>query len=320
MLAEIVQMELTVSEQTALAQCEDVIARGLRTFVDVGEALLTIRDRGLYRDYGTFEQYCRDRWGFVASRARQLIAAARIVSNVETVTNVTPGSEGQARPLMSLGPEQQREAWAWAVETAPEGKITGAHVRRVVDVYSGGTSRPHVTHNSGNNEWYTPPEYIEAARRVMGDIDLDPASSEAANETVQAATFYTIENDGLLYDWAGRVWLNPPYASHLIGLFADKLAEHVKRGDVTEACVLVNNATETVWFKALLDVASCVCFIWGRVKFIDAGGKASGAPLQGQALLYIGPNAEAFGLAFSDFGTVLYARAVQEKAGLCIWG
>ena len=173
-------------------------------------------------------------------------------------------------------------------------------------------NRPHVTHNSGNNEWYTPPEYIEAARQVMGDIDLDPASSEIANKTVHAATFYTQEDDGLLYDWTGRVWCNPPYASHLIGLFANKLAEHVKRGDVSEACVLVNNATETAWFNALLDLASCVCFIRGRVKFIDMDGKASGAPLQGQAVLYIGPNAEAFGKAFSDFGRTLYARRDPE--------
>jgi len=174
--------------------------------------------------------------------------------------------------------------------------------------------QPHVTHNSGNNEWYTPPEYIEAARQVMGNIDLDPASSEIANKTVQAATFYTQEDDGLLYDWAcGTCWMNPPYASHLIGLFANKLAEHVKRGDVSEACVLVNNATETAWFNALLDLASCVCFIRGRVKFIDMDGKASGAPLQGQAVLYIGPNAEAFGKAFSDFGRTLYARRDPEQ-------
>jgi len=165
----------------------------------------------------------------------------------------------------------------------------------------------HVSHNSGNNEWYTPPEYIRAARQVMGSIDLDPASSEIANRSVGAATFYTVEDDGLQHDWQGRVWMNPPYASHLIGQFADKLAGHVQRGDVSEACVLVNNATETGWFNTLLDVASCACFIRGRVKFIDQWGNPSGAPLQGQVVLYIGPGAGAFERAFSGFGTVLYA-------------
>lgn len=168
-------------------------------------------------------------------------------------------------------------------------------------------NKPHVSRSTGNNEWYTPPEYIEAARQVMGEIDLDPASSEIANEIVGATTFYTQENDGLQHDWHGRVWMNPPYASNLIGLFTGKLARHVKWGDVPEACVLVNNATETAWFNVLLDIAACVCFIRGRVKFIDAEGNPTGAPLQGQALLYIGPKASAFGQAFSGLGVVLYA-------------
>lgn len=126
--------ELTVTNR--LQQCEVVIEKGLQTFTNVGNALLEIRDSRLYKEtYDTFEDYCRERWGMVASRARQLIAASEIVSNLQSVTNVTllPTTESQTRPLSSLEPEQQLEAWAKAIETAPEGKITAAHVQSVVD-------------------------------------------------------------------------------------------------------------------------------------------------------------------------------------------
>lgn len=159
--------------------------------------------------------------------------------------------------------------------------------------------KPHVAFNSGNNEWYTPADYIEAAREVMGSIDLDPASSDVAQETVRAARYYTAETNGLDKTWSGNVWMNPPYASDLIGLFIDKLIQEMP--NIEQAIVLVNNATETEWFYKLVRHANAVCFPRSRVKFYMPDGK-TGAPLQGQAVIYYGDNPERFADVFSAKG------------------
>ena len=105
---------------------EQVFERGLATFVEVGEALMEIRDRRLYRPnpatrhqgYTNFEDCCRERWGMKRTRADQLIGAAGILKNLTTMV-VAPKNERQVRPLTKLkDPEDQRAAWAAATEKA----------------------------------------------------------------------------------------------------------------------------------------------------------------------------------------------------------
>lgn len=166
--------------------------------------------------------------------------------------------------------------------------------------------RPHVANNSGNNEWYTPAEYIEAARNAMGSIDTDPASNDIANKIVKAGKYYTIETNGLAHDWTGNVWMNPPYSSDLISKFVEKLKE--QRANYNQAIILVNNATETQWFYEIVKIASAVCFPKSRVKFYMPDGK-TGAPLQGQAVLYVGDNYEKF---ISAFGCIGWTAKITE--------
>ena len=159
--------------------------------------------------------------------------------------------------------------------------------------------KPHVFFNSGNNEWYTPPEIIEAVRLAMGSIDLDPASNDIAQKTVKAKTYYTIESNGLDKTWTGNIFMNPPYGADVIGAFISKLVR--ERDNYEQAIVLVNNATETEWFNNLVSIASAVCFPKGRIRYYTPEGKQN-TPLQGQALIYIGEEWEAFITAFSDIG------------------
>lgn len=159
----------------------------------------------------------------------------------------------------------------------------------------------HAQYNSGENEWYTPAEYIAAARDVMGGIDLDPASSALANETVLATRFYAKDDDGLAQRWEGRVWMNPPYSKDLIYPFCDKLAEEYANEHVTQAVVLVNNGNDTAWYARIAELASGLCQPNHRVKFLSPDGKPS-APVQGQLIVYLGDNPEGFAARFLEFG------------------
>ena len=97
-------------------------------------ALLAIRERRLYRaKYATFDYYCRQRWSFTDDYARLLMRGSEVVSNLLPIGNM-PTNEAQVRPLTQLEtPEAQQAAWQQAVETAPGGKITAAHVQSVVN-------------------------------------------------------------------------------------------------------------------------------------------------------------------------------------------
>ena len=103
--------------------------------------------------------------------------------------------------------------------------------------------------------------------------------------------------------------MNPPYAQPLITEFAKAVARKFSSREIEQACILVNNATETEWFRTMAVGAAAICFLEGRVKFLDETLAASGAPLQGQAVIYMGPNCVDFARCFSEVGIVVYLDA-----------
>ncbi len=172
--------------------------------------------------------------------------------------------------------------------------------------------RAHVTNNGGNNEWYTPKDILHRARAALGGFDLDPASSEKANEAVKAKRFFTAEDDGLSQEWPiGRIWMNPPYAQPLCAQFCERFVAEIERGSTGIA--LVNNATETKWFQRLMSAATAICFPQGRIKYLDATGEPKGTPLQGQAILYFGEG-DAFDAAFRGFGVAVLPQGALNIA------
>ena len=147
-------------------------------------------------------------------------------------------------------------------------------------------------------EWYSPERIIEAARTVLGDIDLDPASCPAANRTVRASRFFTLEDDGLHQDWPGRVWLNPPYGGEA-RKFVEHLRDQLDQG-ITTAAVLLTSAVPTgdAWFQRLIRERRPICFI-GRVRYTNAEGVESPS-MHASAVVYFEPEPEQFRDVFEE--------------------
>lgn len=164
----------------------------------------------------------------------------------------------------------------------------------------------HRAQGTGDNEWFTPLEYIEAARQVLSVIDLDPASHEVAQQWIKASQYYLADDNALDRPWYGRVWLNPPYARGLIDAFAAYLLTQIDQGNVSAAIVLTHSYTDTAWFQSLVCAASAICLVRGRIKFIDAAGDPCN-PTQGQAFFYYGPDIKRFAEVFGTFGVVMHS-------------
>lgn len=166
---------------------------------------------------------------------------------------------------------------------------------------------------TGENEWYTPAEYVEYAREALGGIDLDPATSDTAQKTVKAAHYYTAADDGLKLEWHGRVWINPPYSRDLMSKFIDKLVDEYTAGRTQSAIVLTNNSTDTTWFRAAQEACSAICFTDGRIGFYNAADDEISSPTQGQAFFYFGPDPERFADVFAAVGFIVIPRHAVQK-------
>ena len=152
--------------------------------------------------------------------------------------------------------------------------------------------------------WYTPPYLIEATKVVLGEIDLDPASSALANEIVKATAFYDKVTDGLKQHWRGRVWLNPPYDKPLP--WTQKLIAHYQAADISSSIVLMKSDCSPVWARLLGQYSQASCLLSKRVRFLDPNTMEprKGSSDFASRIFYFGDDFDGFDKAFSSLGLV----------------
>ncbi len=219
---------------TRFAHLECIIEGGLRTFVEVGQALLEIRDARLYRQtHPTFEAYCKERWGMSDRHARRQIQAAEIALSFGPMGPLLP-SERHARELAPLKnrPDEMREAW---MDASSNGEPTTQEVREIVARKMG------VHYSSETTEWSTPRELFEILDSEF-KFTLDVC---ATPENAKCPRFFTKEHDGLTQNWSGVCWMNPPYGDEIKSWF--KKAWEASEAGATVVC-LAPSRTDTNWF------------------------------------------------------------------------
>lgn len=152
--------------------------------------------------------------------------------------------------------------------------------------------------SSASSEWYTPRCIIDAALEAMGGIDLDPCSNSKTDPVVPAKMHYTIEDNGLLLPWHGRVYMNPPYGRE-IGKWVKKLLDEYRVFNCV-AIALVPSRTDTAWFREFKYRYCPVCFVTGRLKF---SGHKNSAPFP-SAVFGLGIPLHIFYNAFCGIGDI----------------
>lgn len=162
-----------------------------------------------------------------------------------------------------------------------------------------------INQTSGKTDFWTPQPIIEAARRTMGAIDLDPASSAEANVRVKAGRFYSQENSGLGNQWFGKVFLNHPFGRKENPIWINKLlTAYVDKAlsNVSEACCITFASTSEKWFKPLLYYPQC--FLVPRTDYLLPDGTKMRGVTKGSVVTYLGANIDRFAHEFGSLGVV----------------
>ena len=135
--------------------------------------------------------------------------------------------------------------------------------------------------SSEKDDYETPQDLFDNLDSIY-HFTLDAAASP---RNAKCDRFYTEEDNGLVQKWEGIVWVNPPYGRRVTGIWVDKaIHETVVSGAFI--CMLLPARTDTRWFHKILNSASAILFIKGRLRFV---GEASAAPFPSMLVFFDGP-------------------------------
>jgi hypothetical protein len=194
---------------------------------------------------------------------------------------------------------------------------------------------PNMQHQTLKVEHGSPIDVIEAARKVLGVIDLDPASSKLFNTVVKAGLYYTEKTDGLKQPWFGRVFLNPPgcpivpcpakctkreehthRGPSLAPLFWSKLIEEYTADRVASAIYVCFSLEQLQNFQSLKTPPTRFpfCIPRSRLPFlheVDGRLVPQTSPTHANALIYLPPVATKTWVSGSD-GVGSFVRVFQS--------
>jgi ParB family chromosome partitioning protein len=176
-------------------------------------------------------------------------------------------------------------------------------------------------HSMDSPEWYTPSPIVEAARAVMGGIDLDPASHEEANRIVKATWFLTAEDDGLSRGWYGNVFVNAPgglvrpFWMALMCAWRDRdIQQAVWIGYSLEQLQTLQNCPLTPLHFTTCIPSRRIAFVENeakkaeRIARLEAQGKVASersSPSHAAYITYVGQKRDVFRAVFGAMGQVI---------------
>lgn len=178
-----------------------------------------------------------------------------------------------------------------------------------------------VFHSSVSDNWWTPDWLVNLSKEVLGEIDLDPASSYESNLKIGAARFIDEKSNGLITPWNDNenepisVFLNPPGGKignkSKAGFFWNTLMAYASADFISHAIFLAFSieALQTTQINSSQPITSFpLCIPKKRIAFVDPINNARHSPSHSNAIAYIPgtkDESQKFIDVFQDVGAIM---------------